>query len=81
MATAECVLLGNKWAQRTERGTPGADIHGVQAWALSTGSANFIAGAIDTGVDYNHRDLSYSSGEPIFPCRQERSTGAQGLLK
>jgi hypothetical protein len=39
-------------------GTPGADIHAVQAWTLSTGSSNVVVGVIDTGLDYNHQDLA-----------------------
>jgi hypothetical protein len=39
-------------------GTAGADIHATEAWSLSTGSANVVVGVIDTGLDYNHQDLS-----------------------
>src|SRR5580704_4412591 len=39
-------------------GTPGADIHAVQAWSLATGNPNVVVGVIDTGIDYNHEDLS-----------------------
>ena len=38
-------------------GTAGADIHAMQAWAISTGSPNVAVGVIDTGVDYRHSDL------------------------
>src|SRR5437867_8603587 len=39
-------------------GTPGADIHAVQAWDVFTGEPELKVGVIDTGVDYNHPDLA-----------------------
>lgn len=38
-------------------GTPGADIHAPEAWELETGDA-VVLGVIDTGVDWNHPELS-----------------------
>jgi len=39
-------------------GTNDADIDALEAWNVSTGSSNIIAGIIDTGVYYSHEDLS-----------------------
>jgi subtilisin family serine protease len=36
---------------------PGADIHAVNAWNVSTGSRANVVAVIDTGIDYTHPDL------------------------
>ena len=39
-------------------GTVDADINAPQAWDTITGQENIVLGVIDTGIDYNHPDLS-----------------------
>jgi hypothetical protein len=39
-------------------GTPDADIDVPEAWQVTTGSGDVIVAVIDTGVDYDHEDLS-----------------------
>lgn len=38
-------------------GTAGRDIDAPEAWDISTGDSKIIVAVVDTGVDYNHRDL------------------------
>jgi subtilisin family serine protease len=38
-------------------GTPGADIHAVEAWDFWTGDPEFRIAVVDTGVNYDHPDL------------------------
>lgn len=39
-------------------GVPGADIGAAAAWDLGTGTADHTVAVLDTGVDYNHPDLT-----------------------
>ena len=39
-------------------GTAGADIDAVPAWSVYTGDSNLLIGVIDSGIDYNHPDLT-----------------------
>lgn len=39
-------------------GTAGADIKAVQAWDIHTGNGEIVIAVLDTGIDYNHAELS-----------------------
>lgn len=39
-------------------GTVDADIDAPAAWDMQTGGTGIVVGVIDTGIDYNHEDLS-----------------------
>ncbi|MCP4536698.1 MAG: S8 family serine peptidase [Chloroflexi bacterium] len=41
-----------------DSGTPDADIDAPEAWDLETGDSGIIVAVIDSGIDYNHIDLT-----------------------
>lgn len=54
-------IFGEQWALqnlRQEGGTLGADVNATTAWAYSTGSSDVVVAVLDSGIDYNHEDLS-----------------------
>lgn len=58
--TDRAYLDGRLWGLKNagqQGGAVGADINVEQAWDISTGDTNVVIGVIDTGVNYNHRDL------------------------
>lgn len=55
--------LGQLWGLHNigqSGGTVDADIDALEAWDMNTGNQDIVVGVIDTGVDYNHGDLSGS---------------------
>ena len=54
-------MLSQQWAIRNTGqtgGLPGADIRATLAWDVFTGSQSVLVATTDTGMDYNHPDLS-----------------------
>ncbi len=60
-AVPDDTRFGELWGMNNtgqSGGTADADIDAPEAWNISTGSSNIIVAVTDTGVDYNHPDLS-----------------------
>ncbi|NIV14928.1 MAG: hypothetical protein GWN62_27820 [Aliifodinibius sp.] len=54
-------LHSNQWNLKNtgqSGGTPGADIHAVNGWDITTGSSNILIGIVDAGIENNHNDLN-----------------------
>lgn len=54
-------LDGTLWGLNNtglQGGVIGADVNVTRAWDITTGDTNMIVAVIDTGVNYNHRDLN-----------------------
>jgi len=58
----------------TSFGTPSADIDAPQTWRIATDASEIIVAVIDTGVDYNHPDLSANMW-----TNQEEADGNTGV--
>ncbi|MFA6055175.1 MAG: S8 family serine peptidase [Thermodesulfovibrionales bacterium] len=65
-------FFGDQWALRNTGqyayGTAGADIEATQAWRVSTGNYDIVIAVLDTGVDYNHNDLSSNMWRNASEC-------------
>jgi subtilisin family serine protease len=52
----------------TASGTSDADIDAPEAWSIHAGTSDVIVAVLDTGVDYNHRDLQASMWTDANGC-------------
>lgn len=50
-------FFDSQWAL-ANAGNPGADIHALTGWNITTNASNIVVAVIDSGVDYNHPDLA-----------------------
>ncbi|MEM9443780.1 MAG: S8 family serine peptidase [Verrucomicrobiota bacterium] len=60
-ATPDDLNYAELWGLNNTGQTGGmvdADIDAPEAWEMATGSKNVVVGVIDSGIDYNHPDLS-----------------------
>jgi subtilisin family serine protease len=62
--------FGNQWALlntgQYAYGKAGADIKATDAWRVTIGSGDIVVAVLDTGIDYNHSDLSWNVWRNAF---------------
>ena len=56
LSTPNDASWGRLWGMNSSLGNNHINVENV--WSTNTGSSNVIVGVIDTGIDYNHEDLS-----------------------
>jgi subtilisin family serine protease len=60
-------LFNSQWNLHNTSSYP-IDIDAPEGWNITTGSQNVVVAVIDTGIDYNHEDLSTNMWRNIGDC-------------
>ncbi|MBI2682046.1 MAG: VCBS repeat-containing protein [Acidobacteriales bacterium] len=67
-------LFNQQWGLSNNgafRGKIGADISVTQAWDLTTGTQSVVVAVLDTGVDFNHPDLTANIYRNSLECTKD----------
>jgi subtilisin family serine protease len=59
-------------------GTADADMDAPEGWAVSEGNSNIIAAVLDTGVAYDHPDLTANMWDGSGGCKDENNVAIGG---
>ncbi len=70
--------LNNTGQDIGQPGTPGWDINAEAAWDIEKGNANVVVAIIDSGVDFEHEDLSGNMWTGIGPEGTGTTPGSHG---
>jgi subtilisin family serine protease len=61
-------LFSSQWNLHNTSSYRPVDIDAPEAWDITTGTENVVVAVIDTGIDYNHEDLSANVWKNIADC-------------
>jgi len=61
-----------------QAGTPGWDINVEDAWEIEKGNTEVVVAILDSGIEFEHEDLSGNMWDDIGPEETETSPGSHG---